>query len=318
MINYFLKLLTIFLSLIFASQAGAESFSVSQTSAEILSDGTKIHADLYIPKVQEKSKKLPVIIMAHGWGGLASHLRDTAYDFAKSGFYVVVFDYRGWGRSSGRLIQVRDESEKGKSLKIKELRELVDPLDQAEDYFNVINWVVTDPIADPQRIGLWGTSLSGGLVVYVAAREQRIKAIVSQIGSMGWGVNSGGLARQWNFKGGQRARGMLEYPTPSLKEVGDLKGGMIWEKLVRFRPYDDALLIKTTASLFIVAQNENLFSNKEHSQVAYDRISAEKKYIEIPGIKHYDIYSGGARELATKEALAWFEKYLVHQSLEER
>ena len=49
-------------------------------------------------------RKLPTIIMCHGWGGLAAHLRADAVVFAKAGYLVVVFDYRGWGASDSRVI----------------------------------------------------------------------------------------------------------------------------------------------------------------------------------------------------------------------
>ncbi|KCZ97767.1 alpha/beta hydrolase, partial [Hyphomonas oceanitis] len=46
---------------------------------------------------------LPTILMAHGWGGTAAHFREDAVFFARAGYAVMLFDYRGWGESDGRL-----------------------------------------------------------------------------------------------------------------------------------------------------------------------------------------------------------------------
>lgn len=292
----------------------AESVDVQKQSADILSDGTRISADVYRPKVADQARRFPAIIMSHGWGGVASHLAETASDIARAGFVVVVIDYRGWGKSDARLIQVKDKD--GKFSKTRELREVVDPLDQAEDIFSAINWVASDTQVDSSKIGLWGTSFSGGLAVYVAARDKRVKALVSQVASMGWGSNYTSFANDWYSKGGQRARGRLDHPPPSLKEIGELRGGMIWEKLVRFRPIEDADTIKNAAALFIVAQNEELLNNKDHSLAAYNKITAAKEYVELPNIKHYDIYTGSARKTATKAAIAWYDKHLKGVSTE--
>ena len=62
-----------------------------------------------------------------------------------------------------------------------EVREVVDPIDQTTDLMNAVNWVYGEPQCDRARIGLWGSSYSGGHVVYVAARDPRVKATISQV-----------------------------------------------------------------------------------------------------------------------------------------
>ena len=125
--------------------------------------------------------------MSHGWGGTAAALRPDAIAFARAGYLVVTFDYRGWGKSDSRLILAGKPLEKkdGKLVaEVKEVREVVDPIDQTTDIMNAIHWVVGEKQCDPDRIGLWGSSYSGGHVVYVAARDPRVKAFVSQVGAM--------------------------------------------------------------------------------------------------------------------------------------
>ena len=58
---------------------------------------------------------------------------------------TIAFDYRGWGASEGRVILTKP-IERGKpgepfTAEVKEIREVVDPLDQTTDLQNVIHWV---------------------------------------------------------------------------------------------------------------------------------------------------------------------------------
>jgi uncharacterized protein len=76
---------------------------VSVRKATIWSEGTRMAAQIFSPRAAAE-QKLPTIIMAHGWGGTAAMLRADALAFAKAGYLVVAFDYRGWGDSDARVI----------------------------------------------------------------------------------------------------------------------------------------------------------------------------------------------------------------------
>ncbi len=104
----------------------------------------------------------PCVVMAHGFGGT----RDTgllayAEGFAAAGLHVVLFDYRGFGDSTG------------------EPRQRVSYRDQRADYAAATTAARELPGVDPDRIVLWGTSYSGGHVIAVAAADPRIAAVVS-------------------------------------------------------------------------------------------------------------------------------------------
>jgi dienelactone hydrolase len=186
---------------------------------------------------------------------------------------------------------------------------VVDPIDQTTDMLNAISWVAGDKQCDPSRIGIWGSSFSGGHVVYVAARDPRVKAFVSQVGSMdGRWVLSPQL-RQYTFNAGAaRTRGQLDYPKPREK-FGTLSGAPVLEKFIGYAPIEDIHRCEKVAKLFIIAGNEELFDNKDHAILAHERATGIKKLVTIPGIKHYGIYNEG-REQAQKEALAWFDEHL--------
>jgi hypothetical protein len=173
---------------------------------------------VFAPK-NPKTQKLPTIVMSHGWGGTAVALRPDGIAFARAGFLVVTFDYRGWGKSDSRLILASKSVEKkdGKLIaEVKEVHEVVDPIDQTADIMNALHWVVADKQCDAQRIGIWGSSYSGGHVVYVAARDPRVKAFVSQVGAMDsrWTITSPAARLHTFSQGTGRAQGKIGYPPP--------------------------------------------------------------------------------------------------------
>src|SRR6185295_7082843 len=192
-----------------------------------------------------------------------------------------------------------------------EQREYVDPLEQTNDWFNAINWAAGEAAVDKERIGLRGSSYSGGHVYYVAALDARVKAVVSQVGAYDsrW-VMAGKAGREQTFsEGSKRAHGEA-YPAPRAVTVGRLIGAPIREKLMRYAPIEEAGKLKDAAVLFIVAEKEELFNNEDQGKLAYNRMAGtKKKYISIPDITHYGVYRE-QREQAVKYAIEWFDQHL--------
>ena len=295
--------------------AFAQSFTppddLNFRTANIMSEGTRMAAEVYTPK-SVGTAKLPVVIMCHGWGGAASGLRREAIDISRAGYLVVVFDYRGWGASDSRLILTgpapKEKRNNRFTAEVLEVREVVDPLDMARDLLNAIHWVHGEPQADTARIGLWGSSYSGGHVVWAAARDHRIKALVSQVG----GMDSRPLAVSLdaNAVATKRTRGEIGYPAPRVQQVGKLFGGPIVEKMIDYAPVEDAARVSPQcAQLYIIAANEELFDNRDNAIKAHSLAKGPKKLVSIPGITHYGVYQQ-ARQQATTLAIEWFNQYL--------
>ena len=309
-----------------AAQAGqqpAAAYKAPDTidfrTAKIMSEGVRMHAELFSLKTLA-GKQLPTIIMAHGWGGTAAGFRRDAIELANAGYLVIDFDYRGWGESDSRVILTGQAPAKKDGLKftaeVMEVREVVDPLENVTDWFNAIHWAMGEPMVDKNRIGLRGSSYSGGHVVYVAARDPRVKAIVSQVGSLDSRPKAISLAGTVDYQmkmayeeSTKRARGELGYPAPRAVVIGNLQGAPIRDKLLLYAPVEDAAKLKDCAALFIVAEKEELFDNNDHAKVAYDRMTGPKKYVVVPGITHYGIYTT-ARQQAIKLAIEWFDQHL--------
>ena len=61
---------------------------------------------------------------------------------------------------------------------------------------------------------------------------------------------------------------------------------------------------------FVVAEKEQLFDNKDHAKLAYDRMAGTKnKYVSIPNITHHRIYRESCDQ-AIKLTVEWFDQYL--------
>lgn len=122
--------------------------------------GTAYGADLYRPCTA--TEPMPCVVVGHGFSGTKGLAQVYAEQFAGAGFAVLVFDYRHFGASGGQP------------------RQIVDVRKQREDYQAAVKFARSLPDIDPERIAIWGTSLSGGHVVAVASEDPRIAAVVAQ------------------------------------------------------------------------------------------------------------------------------------------
>lgn len=300
------------LSLSLFTHANAQNVAdVERRAVDIMSEGTRMSATVFI-RADNKEEKLPTILMAHGWGGTAAVLIRDAMAFARAGYMVVTFDYRGWGQSDSRVIltssQKADNKEGTFTAKVREVREIVDPVDMTTDWLNAIHWLHGEPRVDKDRIGLWGSSQSGGYVIWAAAHDPRIRAVHSQVGAMsGHGMGDTPEAIQQAI---DMARGELGYPKAGEVVVGNLRGAPILSRFANYHPVDQMHLIKDVAIQFVLAEKEELFDNKDHGILAHERYTGgPKNLVIIPDILHYGIYRE-AWQQTSDLAISWFDKHL--------
>ncbi|MBI2801438.1 MAG: alpha/beta fold hydrolase [Gammaproteobacteria bacterium] len=129
---------------------------------EFNADGVKLRGWFYKPK--EGKGPFPTIILAHGFSGVKEmSLDDYAEVFVAAGMCALVYDNRCLGASDGKP------------------RGEIDPTWQRRDYRTAITYAQTLRDVDKNRIGIWGTSYTGGTVCAVAAMDRRVKAVVSQV-----------------------------------------------------------------------------------------------------------------------------------------
>lgn len=301
-------------SFVFAQPAGFKvPDDLSTRKVNIVSEGTRMGGDVFVLKSASAEQKLPTIVMAHGWGGTAAALRREAIAFAQQGYFVLTFDYRGWGESDSRVILTAPapkEKMAGKFMaEVREVREVVDPIDFGTDWLNAIHWVAGEKQADMNRLGLWGSSFSGGLIVYAAERDSRVKAIHSQVGALDGRPLTAPEREAALVEATAYARGEKQYPAPGAREVGNLRGAPVRSKMMVYFPVDEIDRAPNCAMQFVIAEKEELFDNKDHALKAYARHKGPKNLITVPNITHYGIYTE-ARLQAQAAAIAWFDKYL--------
>lgn len=278
----------------------------------IISEGVRLHGEVFTPQRTPERDKLPAVIMAHGWGGVAAGLRRDAADIARAGYFVLTFDYRGWGESGSNVVLVGSEPSHtpGEArpflAQVKPLREYINPLEQAEDWFNAVDWIMGEPDVDPQRVGIRGSSYSGGHVVYVAAHDPRIKAVVSQVGGFDSrpAVGQEGPLRE---AGTRLARGEIGYPEPRAQAILGLTGSPVGHKGERYAPLLAAEKV-AVPTLILLAESEEYGGNPA-AVLAAKALKGPKELYVVPGITHYAVYSTHRAEVV-RRAIDWFDRHL--------
>ena len=288
------------------------------------SKGLSCRGWLYIPDGLTEGQRAPAIVMAHGLAGVKEmNLASFAERFATAGFVTLAFDYRCWGESEG------------------EPRSQIFPLEMVEDYRNGITWLSNQPQVDPRRIGVWGTSYSGGLVLYVGTFDKRVKAVVAQVPSTLNPESRRALdPERWDRVGKLLIEDRMErYKTGAVKYMkvvspGDepcllpgqeayeeymafKKTAPTWrnevtlESIERMREFDPVSLIHLmapTALLLIPGEKDSLIP-MEVVRTTYER-AQEPKAISVLPMTHFEAYTEPWSLKAADLATEWFQEHL--------
>ncbi|UCE40239.1 MAG: alpha/beta fold hydrolase [Candidatus Aminicenantes bacterium] len=280
---------------------------------------------LFLP--QDLSTPVPCIIMAHGLGATkALGLEAYAVYFQNAGFAVFAFDFRHLGESGG------------------EPRQLVWIPYQLEDFAEAVEFVRSLKEIDPEKIALWGSSLSGGHVIVTAAKKSGIACVsaqvplldgdaggmqvVKQIGlwhllKMAFGHGLRDLVRSW--------LGLSPHLIPLFGKPGSiaaLADAGAWEFFNQIAP--DDFINRVCARILIRMDKYHPIKYTPRVccpvllQVCDKDISLPKKVVEKAKkhlgelvevihypIDHFDIYTGENFENAVSDQIGFFKKYLI-------
>lgn len=288
-------------------------------------DGVTLRGWHYVP--DGRTGRLPTIVMAHGFSAVKEMYLDRfAEAFAAAGLASVVFDNRNFGASDG------------------EPRQEIDPWAQVRDYRDAITYAETLPETDPARIGVWGSSYSGGHVLVLGAIDRRVKCVVSQVPLASGHANARRLIRAdyWAgvrqlFDDDRRARmagkapAMIPVvaedpaapsalPTPDswtwFTETGRTRAPS-WknevtlrsvEMFTEYEPGSYVSFISPTPLLMVVALGDVL-TVADLALAAYERALEPKRLVTLPG-GHFDAYVKDF-DASAKPAVAWFTQHLM-------
>lgn len=291
---------------------------------EFQSKGLICRGWLYLPDRLTEGETAPGIVMAHGFAGVKEMgLAGFAEKFAAAGFVTLVFDYRCWGESEG------------------EPRNQIFALEMVEDYRNGITWLSNRPEVDPHRIGVWGTSYSGGLCLHIGTHDKRIKAVVAQVPSaLNPESRRAKDPESWDYVGKLLIQDRVQrYETGSTnymkvvapegepcvfsdedayewymefqKFAPNWKNEVTIESLEKLREFDPVSLIHLmapTALLLIPGENDNLIPI-EAVKEAFEK-AREPKALSILPITHFLPYKDPWLSKAADLATDWFRKHL--------
>ena len=291
--------------------------TVTRRAVDIWSEGTRLAGDLYAPRDLAADETRPTIVMSHGWGGTKALLANVASRLAAEGYLVLAFDYRGWGESDGKLVVQGDMPDRDAdgivTVRAREIRNVVDPLDQTVDIRRACDFIEGEPHVDTTRLGYWGSSYSGAHAIWVAVNEPRAGCAVGQVAAadsrslaaVSWAGQD--IAEHARLQAIRRARGDIDPLPQGTDKAPNLNGWAHLDKVLSYNPVDDAGRI-TIPLLVIDAGNEELFDRHIAGELAIQRAQANgapAEYTVIPGITHYQVY-GDHFEEATRMAVDWF------------
>jgi uncharacterized protein len=288
-------------------------------------DGVMLRGWHYLP--EGARGPVATVVMAHGFSAVKEMYLDRfAEVFAAAGLGALVFDNRCFGASDG------------------EPRQHIDPWQQVRDYRDAITFAETLPEVDGERIGVWGSSYSGGHVLVVGAIDRRVKCVASQVPLISGHRNARRLIRadlvapvQAQFAADRRARyggqppamipvvaedpaAPCALPTADswqwFSETGrarapSWKNEVTVQSVEMFTEYEPGAyigFISPTPLLMVVAAGDHL-TVADEAIAAYERALHPKKLEILPG-GHFDAYVAGF-ERASGAARDWLAQHLL-------
>ena len=289
-----------------------------------IEDNTRIQGWLYLPMNDDVS--YPAIIMTHGFSAVKEMSLDKyAEVFAEAGFAVLVYDHRNLGASGG------------------EPRYEIDPMQQVDGYSSAISWLSNLENINAESIGIWGSSYSGGHVLVVAAKDKRVKCVVSQtpfidglenarrlVGESMISMASHLIEKDKQERHAGKQPGMIPVvstrpfapcvlPTADAKEwftkgqkecAPDWKNEVTLQSVQMLYDYKPGQYIRDIDSipLLMIIASEDQLAPADLARSAFKNAKEPKQLCEVAGA-HFDVYDNNFNKTSVV-ARDWFIKYL--------
>lgn len=153
--------------------------------------GTALYGKLFLPAGFTTKDRRAAVVVGHGINALSIGIEKYAARFAERGLVAMALDYRtyGWSGSDLRLLEPDPSTDAvvsiERTLRVQAKRTNLNNFKEVEDFRAAVSFLQGEPGIDPERIGVWGSSNGGAVVVMVAAFDARVKAVVGQVSAVG-------------------------------------------------------------------------------------------------------------------------------------
>jgi alpha/beta superfamily hydrolase len=276
-----------------------------------------------------KSPSAPGVLMTHGFSATIDMALDGyATVMADAGLAVLTYDHRHLGASDG------------------EPRQLINPWRQTRDQIAALDWFAEQPEVDGGRLGVWGSSYSGGQALVLGAIDDRVRAVVANVPFVGGFASDVPIDERFvelsdallNDSGngpadatdepvgpvavvnepGSEGRAFMGQPSAAewFLDVGR-RTGVRWQNQVWLQravgsvpSFDPGVCIPhlRAAALFVVASEDDV-ANTAAELRAFEAAPDPKELVMIEG-DHFTPYSGDALAKAATAARDWFLHWL--------
>ena len=305
---------------------------MSQTQSVTFKNRTwDVAAELHLPPGFDDKKKYAAIVCVHPGSSCKGQTAGLyAGKLAAQGFVAIAFDASFQGESGG------------------EPRYIEDPATRVEDVRCAVDYLVTLPYVDEEKIGVLGVCAGGGYAVNAALTEKRIKAVGTVVGA-----NIGGLNRQGDpiaaleAIGKQRtaeARGaapLINNWIPNSTQERDAAGITpdnvdVFQAVEYYRTsrgqnacapnqlrftsmgsvigFDAFHLVEELLNQpiqIVVGSVPGAFGSLKDGQELFQRVKGEKDLFVIEGVTHYDLYDQPeATDKAVQKLAPFYKKHL--------
>ena len=281
--------------------------------------GVTLDTSLYLPV----SVPAPAILLAHGFAGDKSSVAAQAKSLAESGYVVLAWTARGFGKSTGEISMNSPQCE------VADVSKLIDYLATRKE---VVQQGVKDPL-----VGIAGDSYGGSIALMTAGYDNRIDAVAanitwnnlshvlfpqnSQDPSYGpykkfWAGTFFALASLPNAFGGECGTFAPAWCTAFKDAVATGLPTAADEKLMLASSPSTITSKITAPTLLMQGEADSLFPLTESIANA-QQIHQAHPNVPLAMIWHSGGHDGGTDETKRLQlaTLTWFNKYLLHKKV---
>jgi putative CocE/NonD family hydrolase len=268
-------------------------------------DGTKLAANLFLPRRTSSTQTFPTIVMIASWSapGRVEYIGQQQR-LAKDGYVVASYSARGFWLSEGLIGAAAPED--------------------VRDVSSVIDWLQANAPVDASNIAASGISYGAGLSLMALAKDARIKTAVAlsgwatmadelyarSTGNVTWGtiLSLGTVVGRPAPEVNQYMQELMNPDTPAAK-IAEITA---WSKVRSPSTYVDAINARN-APVFISKNFQDDLFTPNSSLAMFAALTGPKKFVLNPGIHASAELTGallGADNYPYDQAHRWFDRWL--------